>query len=169
MWTCLLILCRSNCKHLVINPSYHNSIMFAFDLLPYNIMYSFWLVTSYNWTSFMLLVDIWLMIFVSICFCAYAKVNVLGTCNTCKKRGFPSFPLTHSRMNQYLYIRDGFLALTNIIIVNLTHPNIVQHVSFTIAHVMIFAIHEKTQIIHGTHIKKWRLSPCHREVWLSSF
>jgi hypothetical protein len=46
-----LILCKSNHKHLVINPSYHTCIPFVLDPFPYNITYLPWFATSYNYTS----------------------------------------------------------------------------------------------------------------------
>jgi hypothetical protein len=50
------ILCKSIHERLVISPSYHIYILFVIGLLLYNVMYPYWLATSYSCTFFMLLV-----------------------------------------------------------------------------------------------------------------
>jgi hypothetical protein len=62
-------LCKSNCRCLVINLSYHACIPFVLESLPHSVTYSPWFATSYSCTSFMLLV--------SICISACVEMSAL--------------------------------------------------------------------------------------------
>ncbi len=71
-----LLMCGSKGMCLIINSSYHTCILFILNPLPYNIMYLFWLVTSYNCPSFTVSMwsyidNLWL-----ICFDALARVSI---------------------------------------------------------------------------------------------
>jgi hypothetical protein len=46
-----LFMCGSRDRRLVISSSYHTYILFIFNPFFYNIMYLFWLATSYNCPS----------------------------------------------------------------------------------------------------------------------
>jgi hypothetical protein len=110
------ILCRSNCRHLIINLFYHTCILFVFGSFPYNNMYPLWLVTSYSCTSFLLwmwtyywwfgyplllmLVQEWTN-YSPWYFLAYHCNYCFGESNTCVKNGFPPFPPPHSTSSQY--------------------------------------------------------------------
>jgi hypothetical protein len=56
--TCAIffIMCMSNCRQLVISPSYHTCISFVLYSILHNVTYPPWFATSYNYTSFTLLV-----------------------------------------------------------------------------------------------------------------
>jgi hypothetical protein len=61
------------------------------------------------------------------------------------KRGFSPFPHHTWRQMDIIITRDNFQTLTNIVIANPTHTNLVQHASTTIVYATIVVVQDKTQ------------------------
>jgi hypothetical protein len=111
-----LILCKSNHGCLVINPSYHTYILFVFNSLFYNVMYSFWLARSSSCTSYTLpmwtyhwwfryplvLGPMWEWMCCSPqYFLGYFHNYCFKKWSTHAKNGFPPFPSPHLVVNQH--------------------------------------------------------------------
>jgi len=118
-------------------------------------MYPLWLVTSYSCTFFMLwvwtyywwfgyplvlmLVQVWTH-YSPWYFLAYCCNYCFGELNTCIEKGFPPFPPPHSTSNRYTYHER---TLANVIIIDPTCPNMVQHAFSMTMHATI-VVQEKT-------------------------
>jgi hypothetical protein len=111
-------MCGSRGRCLVINSSYHASILFIINPLSYNTTYSSWLATSYSCTPFIVLVwsyhrrfsypfasvPLWEWTYISAWhtskhYCSYC----FRKRNTCSKGGLPPFLSPHS-MNEWIFL-----------------------------------------------------------------
>ncbi len=132
------LLCKSNNKCLVINSPYHLFIMFILRPFSYNIPYLSRYTTSYNCTSFTMLIwsyHWWFRYpFIMLPMREWVHCNPWYVsrypCNYCiekwsphTKRGFSPFPPPHTKTQVDVVItRDNFRTLADVVIVDPTHP-----------------------------------------------
>ncbi len=94
---------------------------------------------------------------------------MLWRANTHIEKGSHLFPHhTWQRINIFI-TRNGFLTLTNVVIVDPTHLDTIQCVLSPTMHVATIVIHEKTcSYVEHTSRNDFH-SPCHKDLWLFSF
>jgi hypothetical protein len=167
-----LILCRSSCRHLVINLSYHTCILFVLGSFPYNNMYPLWLVASYSCTYFMLWVwtyywwfgyPLVLMLvrewthYSPWYFLTYCCNYCFGELNTCIKKRFSTFSLTT------LNVELIFLSWEDLSRCHHNWSNLPKYGTTCIFHdnACNNSCSREDMIICEAHIQRWLHSPCH--------
>jgi hypothetical protein len=145
--------------------SFHLSSTHLFTTLHICLGISHLMVAHLSWCN----VVISSMIWVSICYAAYVRMKHcnpwyifkcccncrVGKWRSCTERGCPPFPLPYTKTNGYYHHQRGLKTLVNVIIINSTHTNLIQHALTMTEHVTIVVVQKKAQSYTKARAKRW--------------